>query len=94
VKRVQTFGNDVEAQHAAGLLQQRGIPCEVRGSTMSEEPPLMSELWVLRDSDLHPAVEALRERPNANGPAWECSKCRTRNEPAFDACWSCGERRA
>ena len=93
MKLVRAFENAFDAQFAAGLLEEQGIPCEVRDHALSEDPPFMPELWVLRDDDLRAAAAAQQARPEARGFGWSCPKCRTQNEAAFDACWSCGAAR-
>ena len=94
MKRVRAFDSEFEARFAAGLLEEQGIPCEVREHALSEDPPFLPELWVLRDDDLGAAAAALQARPEARGFGWSCPKCRTQNEAGFDACWSCGAARS
>jgi hypothetical protein len=93
MKRVLAYDTDFEAQFAAGLLEDRGIPCEVREGQSRGGVPVLPELWVLRDDDIGAASEALEERPNSRGFGWSCPNCRNENEAAFDACWSCGAAR-
>jgi hypothetical protein len=89
VKELRSFSSDFEARNAAGLLQARGILCEVRNKALSEEP----ELWVLGDADLLVALGVLREGGAMRARAWVCPNCKSENEAQFDTCWSCGSAR-
>jgi hypothetical protein len=93
MKELRSYAVPMEAHLAAGLLEARGIPCEVRDNTLGEQPPFVPTLWILRDSDLRAAIELLSERPDASARPWSCPKCRSQNEAPFDACWSCGTER-
>ena len=93
MKELRSYGSDFEAHYAAGLLKERGIPCEVRSAAFSEEPPFHA-VWLLRDTDVRAALEALGEGRDLHARAWACPNCRSENEAHFDACWSCGTARS
>lgn len=99
MKEVLAYDTVTEAEFAAGLLQTAGISCEVRNEatsitggigTMLPFPP---QIWVLRDEDLPRALDILKTHRRSGGAIWKCPSCRNENEPAFDACWSCGTER-
>jgi hypothetical protein len=93
MEELRSYAVPMEPHLAAGRLQARGIPCEVRDNTLSEEAPFVPTLWILRDTDLRAAVEILSEKPDVRARPWSCPKCRSENELQFDACWSCGADR-
>jgi hypothetical protein len=94
MKQVRTYDTEAEAEYEAGLLEAQGIACEVRDRNHVRGSGFLPALWVLRDEDVQAALEALNYRPNARGWPWICSKCKSENEPQFDACWSCGAERS
>ena len=100
MKQVLEFNTALEASFAAGLLESRGIICEIRNAGIPMErgfgtpAPMAPSLWVVDDADFPRALEALRDTPDASGRPWSCPKCKSENEPQFDACWSCGTERS
>ena len=96
MKEVLAYDTVTEAEFAAGLLQVKGIPCEVRNEATSFTGgvgtllPFPPQVWVLRDEDLPRAIDILKRHHRTRGASWKCLSCGNENEPAFDACWSCG----
>jgi hypothetical protein len=97
MKAVISFDSVTEAEFAAGLLNTQGIACEVRNEVITgalgPSMPFLPEVWVLHDEDLNVAREILRKHRTPREPFWNCPACKTSNEAAFDACWSCGTPR-
>jgi len=99
MKEIGSFSTTAEAQIAAGLLEEAGIPCEVREAALAASgfvgPGVMlaPSVWILRDEDVAAAEQVLAPAQPARSSAWTCPACRSENEAQFDACWSCGTAR-
>lgn len=99
MKRVATAESLAEIGHLKNVLEQNGIRCTIRNEQLSgalgEVPFLecLPELWVLFDSDLHPAERLIAElrRESIGGQNWRCPHCHEENEAQFAACWNCGQ---
>ena len=81
------------------MLDEAGIPCEVRNDHVSAAmpwAPFYPELWLLNDDDYPRAGELLAawKRPSASGASsWTCSRCGEVLEGPFASCWKCGANR-
>jgi hypothetical protein len=100
VKRLLTCSNPAEAYLLQGRLEIEGIRCEVRSDSALDAYGIVAggslvspSVWIARDDDLPFALEIVNETAKASGWPWRCSLCRETNEPAFEACWSCGTPR-
>jgi hypothetical protein len=100
MKELASFSTTAEAQIAAGLLEEAGIPCEMREAALEATgwigpgEMLAPSVWILRDEDLSAAEGVLAPAQPSNGSAWSCPACHSENEAPFDACWSCGTARS
>jgi len=100
MKKALSYDTVTEAEFAAGLLDTKGISCEVRNEAIAlvggVGAPLsfFPEVWVLRDEDLPAALKILERHRDSHAPGWSCPKCGSKNEAPFDACWSCGTERS
>ena len=76
MKEVLAYDTVTEAEFAAGLLQEAGIPCEVRNEATSFTGgvgtllPFPPQVWVLRDEDLQSALDILKKHRSSGGQRW------------------------
>lgn len=81
------------------LLDEAGIPCEVRNENSYASfagGSFCPELWVLDEADFPKAAElcdAWRKSNSAGGETWICPACGEKSEAQFSACWKCGAER-
>ena len=81
------------------MLDQAGIPCEIRNDDLYANfpgAPFHAELWILNEQDFPRASELLASwhRPStAGGGSWSCPQCGEVLEAQFTACWKCGADR-
>ena len=96
MKRVFSSFNQVSVYHARNLLENEGIPAQMRNavlsSAMGELPPAecQAELWV-QEKDADAANAILQRQPS--GPDWACAACGEASGPQFTQCWRCGAER-
>ena len=93
-----------EAHFLKGVLENSGIPSEVRGESLfgaRGEVPLtegLPEIWVENDDQAAEAREILQSQSTQNeeaaGESWVCSNCGETVEPQFTACWKCNSEKA
>jgi putative signal transducing protein len=100
MKKLLSFSTPVDAYLLQGRLETEGIRCEVRHDSLLDIYGVVvggdvgsPSVWIARDEDLPLALEIANETAKASGWPWTCAGCRETNEPAFDACWSCGKPR-
>ncbi len=101
MKRVYSSFNSMLVDNLCNVLQQEGVPSEVRNR---HSTPLLgtiplseafTELWV-DDEHVERAEEVVRgfvrdvESPQYEGN-WTCAVCNTEIEETFDSCWKCAE---
>ncbi|OHV10916.1 DUF2007 domain-containing protein [Kushneria phosphatilytica] len=86
--------------HLHNLLENAGIPCELRNWSLAggagELPPLECEpeLWVA-PHNLERAEALISRGFEPDGPEidWCCPHCGERHAGHFDRCWQCGSER-
>ncbi len=91
-----------EAHIVCGLLQQEGIPCEVRGEVLFSvrgeipfEESSSPYVWLLNtqfEQRSKSLIQAYLKPLDKNLPEWKCECCGEINEPQFGLCWNCGTR--
>lgn len=100
VERVRVYRalDLADAQLVHDLLQQDGIPVELRGTHLNGLAGMipiadaMPTLWVVpHNADRARALIAAIERPSTATP-WTCA-CGEDNDANFGSCWSCGRDR-
>lgn len=102
--RVFVAQHPMEAHLLKGLLESKGIACEIRGESLYSvrgEIPFTEtfpELWVLDARQEGDALEVLRHRPVETDSAdddepWLCAHCGQSVEPQFSTCWQCNTDR-
>lgn len=100
MKRVIASLSEVELEVLRAILQEAGIPAEIRHVERSGLPgntPFAAELWVDRDADYpraHDLFEAWCEPLPESIETWTCASCGQRLAVQFDSCWKCGTHRA
>ena len=101
MKRVFSIENRMLVQRYRQVLEDAGIPCQLRneylGGAAGELPvnEVWPELWVA-DEDAPRAravLEAQTAREQAPGPDWRCPACGEELPGQFDVCWNCGGAR-
>jgi len=99
MKRVFTSSEVPELQIIQSMLQQAGLPCQLRSANVLDAlgaEPFNAELWVERDAD-YPRARELFEawsQPAAHlTKSWVCPKCQLKLAEVFDTCWKCGTHR-
>jgi hypothetical protein len=96
MKKLFASPDSAEVGLVKSLLEEAGIPCEIRNEHLSPAlpgAPFYPELWVLNDDDYSRAAElfAAWDRPaTSGGAAWSCPQCGEVLEAQFTACWKCG----
>ncbi len=79
------------------ILDGEGITTEVTdGGPLALNSPLMTNLWVVNDSDFSRASALLAHLPNTLSHlrlAWRCPGCEEVLEGQFASCWKCGHER-
>jgi hypothetical protein len=96
LKRVFGSFNQTAVYHARNLLENEGIPTQMRNailsSAMGELPPAecQAEVWV-QEEDAETAAAILQRQ--ASGPDWACGACGETSGPQFTQCWRCGAER-
>lgn len=77
-------------------LEEQGIACQLRNEHSSSVMGEVSfflvwpELWVA-DENAKEALSLIKEldKPEHNGPEWQCRECAEANPGTFDICWQC-----
>lgn len=99
---IASYEKPLQAHEARGRLAAAGIPSQVSGeSAVSALAYVGTALGGVKllvwKSDVERAAALLLsdgseddDRPEHARKPWKCPRCRERNEPAFDLCWSCG----
>ena len=99
VRRLTSCKNIAEAGLLKGLLTERGIACEIKGTYLSMglgELPFTEcypEIWVAGEEEFETAKGILQEwRSQEVAPqeSWRCAQCGEENEGQFTSCWQCG----
>ncbi len=103
MKQVYSAQNPTEAHLVRGILETRGISCEVRGDVLfgaRGEIPLTHEtapsVWIEEDFRYKEARRIVQEYESANAgnrekrKSWICSSCGEELEGQFTHCWNCG----
>ncbi len=99
MKMLFTSPEGPEVGLVKGLLDEAGIPCEVRNENSYASFAAGSfapELWVLDDADFPKAAElrdAWCQSNAATGDSWICPSCGEKSEGQFASCWKCGTAR-
>ena len=100
MKQLLSFDTPAEAHLLKGLLESRGIPCEIRGEGFSDPLGTLGagilyspSVWIARDEDLKLALEIVNEPADVPERAWTCAQCSSTNESHLGACQSCGAAR-
>jgi hypothetical protein len=99
VTKVFVAQHPTEAHFLKGILENSGIPSEIRGEALFSargEVPMMEalpEIWVVNDEQAAEAIEVLRTQSSqseeGSGQSWLCPNCGETVEPQFTACWKC-----
>ncbi len=99
--RVFRHSNTLLVSHVCNVLENAGIPSELRNMTLgggAGELPLGEcepEVWVAphnrtrAEALIHDALHG----PGEDAPAWTCPRCGERLDGVFDACWQCATPR-
>jgi hypothetical protein len=102
MRKLFTFnvGENPQASIVKDLIEDEGIPCEVRSEPLSMaigDVPFIDcgpELWIMNDQDYSKAKEALDAwlaPRNEVRDSWACPRCGEKVEGPFTSCWKCGE---
>lgn len=93
--QIRSSLNGVEIHNLKNVLEQNGIPCEVRGefrrSAMGEVPIGESfvELWLVDNAQEDAALQILTGALPDSSTPWICPNCAEPIEAEFDECWKC-----
>jgi hypothetical protein len=106
MKKVYIAQNPADAHFVAGILQERGIKCEVLGEelwgargALSVSPDTLPAVWIQDDNRHEQALNLIRQIENKtlNAPAgdspWKCPNCGEKMEAQYTDCWKCGTSR-
>ncbi len=103
MKQVYSAQNPTEAHLVKGILETRGISCQVKGDVLfgaRGEIPLTHEtapsVWIEEDYRYKEARQIVQEYESNNSgirqkeKSWICSSCGEELEGQFTHCWQCG----
>ena len=106
MKQVYIADDPAEAHLVAGILDQYGISCDIRGEDLWSargQLPLTTDtlptVWITDDSEYEQAAELVKQFEDGTlaagkgGDPWTCPKCGEEVEAQFSNCWNCGENR-
>ncbi|MFH1725359.1 MAG: DUF2007 domain-containing protein [Elusimicrobiota bacterium] len=102
MKKVYTGTNLPEAGLIQAMLQEAGIPGEVRGAVLhglfgvGSGIDACPAVWIRNDEDLERAEALIQEHLRSDPEqscvkAWTCPSCGEVIERQFKACWKCGK---
>lgn len=103
MKQVYSALHPTEAYFVKGILETRGISCQVRGDILfgaRGEIPLTQEtapsVWIEEEDRYSEAKKIVREYEAAiagkgkKKGSWTCTSCGEVSEGQFTHCWKCG----
>lgn len=106
MKQVYIADDPAEAHLVAGILDQDGISCDIRGEDLWNargQLPLTAEtlptVWIVDDSKYEQAVELVKQfedrtlAADKGGDPWTCPNCGEEVEAQFSNCWQCRANR-
>ncbi|OHB63838.1 MAG: hypothetical protein A2168_08755 [Planctomycetes bacterium RBG_13_50_24] len=106
IKQVYIAQDPPDAHFVAGILEQYGIPCEIRSEdlssargTLSVSPDTLPAIWIQDDNryeedrDLVRQIEDKTLTANTGGGLWQCPNCGEEIEAQYTDCWQCGTSR-
>lgn len=106
MKRVYIADDPAGAHMVAGILEQYGISCEIRGEDLwiaRGQLPLTTEtlpqVWITDDARYEQAAELVQKFQDGTlvegkgGEPWTCPECDQKVEAQFSNCWQCGANR-
>jgi hypothetical protein len=100
VKQLITATRGPELELLKNMLEDAGIPCDLRNQQLSQalpSAPFDLELWIENDDDYWRAQDLseawFHPPPGATG-SWVCAGCGQNVGSQFDSCWKCGAKRA
>jgi hypothetical protein len=92
MKQILNLPESAELDLLENMLEEAGIPCELRNERLSQALPAMPfnvELWIANDDDFPRAQELcqawLNPPPGVSG-IWACAQCGQRLRGQFDSC--------
>jgi len=106
MKQVYIAQDPSDAHFVAGILQQYGISCEIRGEelwaargALSVSPDTLPSIWIQDDNRIEQAEKLVQQYENktlttniGNSP-WQCPNCGEEMEAQYTDCWQCGTSR-
>jgi len=107
MKQVYIAHDPPDAHFVAGILQEYGISCEIRGEelwgargALPVSPDTQPTIWIRDDNRYEEAQNLVRQYENktltantGNSP-WQCPNCGEEIEAQYTDCWQCGTSRA
>ena len=96
MKRVYSNELLAHVKHYKNVLEQAGIPAEIRNEQLAGglgEIPFLEcepELWVADEAQARAEAVIAAERELVPDTPWRCGRCGEANEAQFGACWRCG----
>ena len=106
MKQVYIARNPADAHLLAGILEEYGISCDVRGEelwtalgALPVTPGTQPAVWIRDDNRYEEAEKLVWQYQNktltantVDGP-WKCPKCGEELEAQYTECWQCGSSR-
>ena len=106
MKQVYIAQDPPDAHFVAGILQQYGISCEIRGEdlwgargALSVSPDTLPTIWIRDDNRYEEARNLVRQienktlAANTGDSPWQCPNCGEEMEAQYTDCWQCGTGR-
>ena len=106
MKQIYIADDPADAHLVAGILDQYGISCDVRGEDLWSargQLPLTTDtlptVWIADDGKYEQAAELVKKfkdgtlAADKGGSPWTCPKCSEEVEAQFSNCWNCGANR-
>ena len=95
--RVFQAENSLEANIIKGLLNSKGIECQLQGELLQgalgeipfEQTGVDMLVYALKERQAQEILLNYRQLKQS-APDWVCPKCHELNGATFEICWSCG----
>jgi len=106
MKQVYIAKDPLDAHLVKGIMEQYGIPCEIRGEELWSArgqlpltPDTLPAIWISDDGQYEEATQLVAAyedgtlTASAGEDPWKCPGCGEEIDAQFTDCWQCGANR-
>ena len=106
MKQVYIAQDPPDAHLLAGILEEYGISCDIRGEelwaargALPVSADTQPTVWIQDDNRIEQAEKLVRQyedktlTANIGGDPWQCPNCGEEIEAQYTDCWQCGTAR-